>query len=236
MNLFDALYIINLPTRTDRREEMIEQLHLAGISEKDSRLMFFDAVRPADAGAFPTVGARGCFMSHLGVLKHARDAGHQTILVLEDDVNFAIAGPADLDVLSRRLAECDWDMVYPGFLSTTPPVVLATPLSTIDPGVSVMGTHMMLIRRTLFDSAIEYFERMLTRPAGSPEGGPMHVDGAYSWFRRAHPALVTRVCTPPLGYQRPSRTDVHQLKWFDRLPVVRSIVQALRKGRAKRRT
>ena len=235
MNLFDAVYIINLPTRTDRRAEMIEQLQLAGIEEADPRLVFFDAVRPDGPGGFPTVGARGCFMSHLGVLKRARDAGHQTILVLEDDVNFAIAGPDDLEVLSRRLQECDWDMVYPGFLSIDPPVELSSPVSVIGPSSTVMGTHMMLIRRSLFDDAIDYLERMLTRPAGSPEGGPMHVDGAYSWFRRTHPSFVTRVCSPPLGYQRPSRTDVHQLKWFDRMPVVRQLVGALRKARARSR-
>jgi hypothetical protein len=236
MELFNAAYIINLPTRSDRRREMIEQLHLAGIDAKDPRIVFFDAVRPTEPGGFPTIGARGCFMSHLGVLRHARQAGHERILVLEDDANFAISGPADIDLLARRLSDCDWDLVYPGFLSMNPPAELSASLSTIAPATSVMGTHMMLIRGRIFDQLIDYLERMLARPAGSAEGGPMHVDGAYSWFRRAHPSLITLVCSPALGYQRPSRTDVHQLKWFDRLPVVRSVVSELRKARARSTT
>ncbi len=235
MDFFDAAYIINLPSRTDRRAEMVEQLQLAGIDPRDPRVSFFDAVRPADPGGFPTIGARGCFMSHLGVLQQARQAGHQTIFILEDDANFAVSGPADLDTFARRLGECDWDLVYPGFLATNPVAELPSPLSRIEPGTGVMGTHMMLIRGKVFDDLIAYLEAMLARPAGSPDGGPMHVDGAYSWFRRAHPALVTRVCSPPLGYQRPSRTDVHQLKWFDRVPLVRDVVQNLRKVRARAR-
>ncbi len=88
MELFDAIYIINLPARTDRRSEMLEQFRRAGISEPETRLVFFEAVRPPDQGGFPTVGARGCFLSHLGVLKAAVAAGHSSILVLEDDLNF----------------------------------------------------------------------------------------------------------------------------------------------------
>lgn len=232
---FDALYIINLPSRPDRRKEMIEQLKLADIEAGDPRVCFFNAVRPVEKAGFPTVGTRGCFLSHLGVLKLAQQAGHRTILLLEDDTNFAIRSPEDLEVLGRQLGEREWDFVYPGFLSITPATELTSALSVVDPASSVMGAHMMLIRSTVFATLIAYLEDMLTRPTGSAEGGPMHVDGAYSWFRREHPSLTTLVCSPQLGYQRPSRTDIHRLQWFDRTPVVRSIVQRLRRARAKSR-
>lgn len=44
---------------------------------------------PKEAEKFPTIGTRGCFMSHLGVLRDAIQAGLEGILILEDDVNFA---------------------------------------------------------------------------------------------------------------------------------------------------
>lgn len=78
---------------------------------------------------------------------------------------------------------------------------------------------------------VPYLQAMLERPSGDPAGGPMHVDGAYSWFRRAHPDLRTVLATPPLGYQRPSRTDVHALRWFDRLPGLHRVAALLRRVR-----
>ncbi len=55
---------------------------------------------------------------------------------------------------------------------------------------------------------VDYLEAMLQRPKGSPDGGPMHVDGAYSWFRRAHPEVAAYVCTPSVAQQRSSRSDI----------------------------
>ena len=234
-NIFDAVYIINLPTRTDRRREMIEQLALAGIDASDPRVIFFDAVRPTDAGGFPTIGTRGCFMSHLGVLQRARAAGHRRILILEDDVNFIKDFQPAFARLEPRLEQPDWRMAYLGALGVQPPFDAPAPAGIMPPSSSVMGTHMLALQSTAVAEAIAYLEAMLLRPAGDPAGGPMHVDGAYSWFRNAHPEVATLLCSPALGYQRPSRTDIHDLKWFDRAPVVRDIVHALRKAKAAAR-
>jgi glycosyl transferase family 25 len=57
----------------------------------------------------------------------------------------------------------------------------------------------------------------------------MHVDGAYSWFRRAHPQFLTVLASPELGHQRHSATDIHPLKWFDKTPVLKSLVALARK-------
>lgn len=60
----------------------------------------------------------------------------------------------------------------------------------------------------MIEAMVGYLEAMLKRPNGSPEGGPMHVDGAYSWFRRAHPGVAAYVCTPSVAQQRYSRSDI----------------------------
>ncbi len=85
-------WVINLKDRTDRRREMIEQLERVGWSAQ-----FFPAVRPADAGTFPSIGARGCFLSHLALLKQAT-SGH--ILLMEDDLNFV---PQFQDALEQSI-------------------------------------------------------------------------------------------------------------------------------------
>lgn len=63
----------------------------------------------------------------------------------------------------------------------------------------------------------------------------MHVDGAYSHFRADHPQMVTLSVSPTLGVQRPSRTDVHDLRWFDRVPLVRDTAQLYRRLRGAMR-
>ena len=102
------------------------------------------------------------------------------------------------------------------------------------PGSAVLGLHMVAIKSAVMPELIAYLEAMLGRPAGDPNGGPMHVDGAYSWYRAVHPARRTVACQPPLGYQRASRTDIHALRWFDRTWGVRTLVAALRSFRNRR--
>ncbi|MET0381976.1 MAG: glycosyltransferase family 25 protein [Burkholderiaceae bacterium] len=229
---FDAVFIINLASRTDRKREMQQQLRQIGVDPALAPVTFFEAVRPADAGGFPSLGARGCFMSHLGVLRQARAAGHRTILLLEDDVNFARDFPAGMRELDARLDQRGWDLAYLGALSVTPAPAHAGKSGPLPPASAVVGSHMLAIDAGIVPDLIDYLEAMLRRPPGDPAGGPMHMDGAYNRYRQSRPALRTLICTPPLGTQRPSRTDVAALKWFDRMPAVRSLVAGIRRARA----
>ena len=233
MHPFDAIYIINLTTRTDRRREMIDQLALAGLDPASQKIHFFDAIRPDDAGGFPTLGTRGCFLSHLGVLKATLAAGNRRTLVLEDDVDFVRDFQVAFGRALPRLEADDWGMAYLGVLSITPPLLPdGAPVTVVPPASAVQGAHMFAVKLDVLPSLVAYLEAMLRRPPGDPAGGPMHVDGAYGWFRQAHPQMTTVTCTPVLGVQRPSRTDIHALRWFDRVPMVRDVVQRLRRLRA----
>ena len=53
------------------------------------------------------------------------------------------------------------------------------------------------------------------------------IDGAYVWLRRTYPELATVFAD--LSYQRPSRTDIGDQKWFDRVPVLRELAGFARK-------
>jgi hypothetical protein len=76
---------------------------------------------------------------------------------------------------------------------------------------------------------VAYLEAILGRTGGDPAGGPMHVDGAYSWFRRDNPDVVTRLVLPQLGFQRRSRTDVHDHRWHDRTPLIAQALTVARR-------
>ncbi len=233
MTYFDAIYVINLPSRTDRRAQMQAQLRKVGIDPDASPVRFFDAIRPDDAAGFPTIGARGCFLSHLGVLRDARDAGHQRILVLEDDLDFGAGFVRRFEALAPALEQLQWDLWHLGALSVTPMPAGAGELLVLPPHSVVLGTHMLAFHARVIAPLIAYLEAMAARPEGDPAGGPMHVDGAYFWFRRAHPQVRTVLAAPVLGHQRPSRTDVHTLRWFDRLPGLDKAVALLRGARER---
>jgi hypothetical protein len=91
----------------------------------------------------------------------------------------------------------------------------------------------MMLNGEAIPEIIRRLKAILTRPPGHPLGGPMHVDGAYSTIRLQHPALITYAASPVLGYQRPSRTDIGDGKWFDRVPALAGPVNFARRWKAR---
>lgn len=219
----DRLYVINLLSRPDRRREILEELRRAGVREGDPLLEVFPAVRPETAGRFPSAGAQGCFRSHLEVLRLAQTAGHRAILILEDDAAIA---PGYEDRLADILAELDgteWSVAYPGYRIAAeempgPEAQRTDTWRALPPQTGVQTTHAMVIHQRAFAPLTGYLERMMARPAGDPAGGPMHVDGAYSWFRRDHPEHASFVTPQPVVGQRASKSDIAPPSWKDSLP------------------
>lgn len=205
-SLFDCIYVINLPDRIDRRREITAQLALIGLAG-DPLVAFFPAVRPTDPEDFGSLGERGCFLSHLGALKDAVAAGHRSILILEDDVDWtpaALARNARLDALR----DTDWGFLHGGRGHDRAAADGAISLVRLEPERELLLGHFIGLRGDVIARMVDYLEAMLQRPKGSPEGGPMHVDGAYSWFRRAHPEVAAYVCSPSVAQQRSSRSDI----------------------------
>jgi glycosyl transferase, family 25 len=218
MNEFSA-YIINLESRRDRRTEMERQLRLIGWHAE-----FFPAVRPADAGDFQTIGTRGCFLSHLGVLRRAsQDKRH--LVIMEDDLNFVANFQNLWSLAFRELQEKNWSIFYPGHVVKKTPVGL----HQVNPSNGVWCSHFMMVHKEAINSVVEALATMMSRPGGHPLGGPMHVDAAYNLVRKQNPQLTTYLYSPSLGYQRASRSDISAHRWFDRIEPLRTVVDFLRK-------
>jgi hypothetical protein len=213
---FARTYIINLPTRSDRRRETVRMLRRVDLPMGPGRVAFFPAVRPSSAGEFESIGARGCFLSHLGVLKKARDEGAPNVLIMEDDLeidpNF---GPLTESLVSDLDKEA-WGFVYFGHrlesVVRPPGYDLLVPYRG-----TIQTTHFLGVNGETLPRVINFLETLLTRPGGHPDGGPMHVDGAYSAFRQQNPEVRTLVAHPNLGWQRSSRSDICP-RWFDAVP------------------
>jgi glycosyl transferase family 25 len=75
----DKIMYINLNRRTDRRELIETQLNEYGLQYER-----FEAIET------PGFGTLGCGLSHLEVLKIAKERGYKNILILEDDFYFLV--------------------------------------------------------------------------------------------------------------------------------------------------
>ena len=220
---FTGCLVINLPDRADRRRLVGREL--AALGAPAGWAEYFPAVRPDGPGGFPSVGARGCFLSHLGVLRLAAARGWGSVLIMEDDLEIDPAFAADPGPVLDGLRGIGWDLAYLGHL---------LPRAT-DPGPPLrrcsgplMTTHFLGVNGRCFAGLIRFLEDILARPPGHSDGGPMHVDGAYTTFRARNPDVVTLVTAASVGRQRPSRSDVSP-GWKDQTPVVRSLVAAGRR-------
>ncbi len=225
--LFERIVIVNLATRRDRYDEMLGELEAVGVASTSRAVHRFEAVRPSDAGAFPNVGTRGCFMSHLAVLEESLAAGVQSLLILEDDCSFIQGFNERMNGIRAQLATIDWALLHGG--SEQGEQFLTNGLREWQPAEHLQLAHFMAMRGRALQRLPSYLRRMLDRSAGDPLGGPMHVDGAYSWFRASEPELRCFVAAPRVAYQRSSRTDIHELSWRDRLPIVREAVSLARR-------
>lgn len=237
-NLFDQVYIINLPERADRRAEMTEQLSLLGLTLGSERVHLFPAVKPESPAGFPSKGSRGCFMSHLSILEHATGHHFKSILIIEDDCNFSGALIDSIETLETLIRQTSWSILYGGQVqrdkvTTRVPHIELVP---VPPTKGIMGTHFVALCGDAIPQLASYLHAMLKRPAGDPDGGPMHVDGAYSWFRAANPHLQTVMCFPQVAYQRSSRTDIHESAWYDNSPLTKKLAETMRKIKNKLQT
>ena len=226
---FDAIYLINLPQRVDRKRELERELRHVGLQADDPKLVWIRAVRPSEAGEFPSIGARGCFMSHLSCLNSALERGYERILILEDDAYFPRFRSKDLESVLEKLNELNWSIWYGYARHESNARSNNSEVIPIDHTAGVQTSHCIALQGNAIRSVRDFFELILTRPGGHPEAGPMHVDGAYSTWRSLNPTAVTLVTLPPVCSQRSSQSDIAASHWYDRAPLVRGAIAAFRR-------
>lgn len=237
IDYFERAYVINLPERTDRKADMTRELDRADMPFGQGKVEWFTGIRPDSAAGFDSVGTRGCFLSHLGVLQKAQAAGLRNVLVMEDDLELADDFRERENAVVEELQRTDWDIVQLGYLSGVSDSN-GSENGTLRPmSGTVVGLQLYAVNGKSLDRAVEFLESLLRRPPGHQDGGPMYPDGALNFLRMKQPDVRRFIAVPSLAGQRSSRSDVNT-KWFDRVPVVGSLASAARrlKNRAQART
>ena len=79
-NYIDKIFYINLNKRQDRREQIEKELNDFGLNYER-----FEAIE------YEPMGSYGCGMSHLQILKLAKEKNYKNILIFEDDFTFLVS-------------------------------------------------------------------------------------------------------------------------------------------------
>ena len=225
LSAFDRIRIVNLATRPDRRAEMESQLAKVGLLG-EPHVAFFEALSFDRPGPFRRRGSHGNFRSRLPLLEEAAAAG-ESILILEDDCDFLLP-----EIYAYAMPQ-QWDIFYGGYSARDP----ANPAES-----DIIGSHFMGFSPGAAVAAAKYLTEYLRpdfppdpKAAAEPGFDPAirpPIDGAFVWFRRAHPELLTVFAQ--LGVQRASRTDVGDQRWFDKVPALRNLAEAARRSLPRR--
>lgn len=204
---FDRIRIINLPSRSDRRAEMMGELQRLGLAD-DPRLAFADGVIVSADAMRPwrAPGEKGVFIAQLNVLREAA-AANESILILEDDVDFT---PAARD-WSRPQGV---DIAYGGYMAADP-----EHLETSD----IAGAHCIGFSARAAKALVPFLEALFDHESPPP------IDGAYVWFRRQREGFTTHFANPVVAVQRPSRSDITPNPRLDRVAWMRGPVGAARR-------
>ena len=146
---FDAVYVINLDSRPDRMMDFRQGLRSLGMAdhEIDQKIIRFSGVIPASGP-----GALGCTLSHLGIVREAKNAGYEKILVFEDDAIPYAEGIKHMNGVIEDLENENWDLYYLGYNSHHPLELHSkNSLSARD----LFSTHAVAYRSSFFDKFID---------------------------------------------------------------------------------
>lgn len=193
--LFDKVFIINLDRRGDRMLEAKAEMEKIGVKDYE-RVSAVDGQKLT--GNFKVaIGHVGCSLSHLNVVKLAKERGYKNYVVFEDD---AVFHPQFQELFDKFYPEVpqDWDLLFfggshvKGFTKITNNVIKMNGSYT---------THAMIVKDTLYDRLIDIWNRL---------HGTAEVDVALSKLQKEFKCYSF---TPALAWQRAGHSDI--LERFD---------------------
>ena len=228
-DFFDRIYAINLPERVDRRKGIEKELKAIGLDFSCPDVNLFSAVRPSDPLAFPNIGVLGCYLSHLEILREARDNNFQNILVMEDDLAISRQFSVVEKSLISQLRELDYGIVFLGYspyngleysdyyTEESREQISGDSISFQKSKYPVKGTHFYAVNHRIYDDLIAFLEELLekrtknisiqTKPLlGDLDGA--YIDTAYYLFFERQHEIDYLIASSSLGWQRSSKSDI----------------------------
>lgn len=203
LGIFDKAYCINLDRRPDRLSEVTKELNRVNIP--------FERFSATDGQTLPGgynktyKGEIGGTISHLNVLKKAKEENLSNVLILEDDVEF-ISNFNDIFQQRMKFVPDNWEMLFFGGNHVGG-------LSIINPFVAKMNKsyaiHAYAVKNIVFDIIIDHLERSVDRVLGTSEMLKPSVAADY-YLAMLHSGTNSYCFKPPLAHQKPGFSDLQQ--------------------------
>jgi len=189
-DFFTKIYCLNLDHRPDRWQQCQQQFQHHGLTVERVSAINGHKLNLNIPGV--KSGAMGCSLSHQLAVRLAKQNSYDSVMVLEDDVEFA-------DGLQRQFAEYvqqipqDWHIIYLGGNHQVKPEPVSTNVSRIR---FSYAAHAVAFRRPVYDLLLDLSSNL-----------QMPVDVAYAHAQNHCNAYVF---TPHLAWQRESFSDIEQ--------------------------
>jgi GR25 family glycosyltransferase involved in LPS biosynthesis len=186
---FDKIYCINLERRTDRWDKCLKQFRLHNLTV--DRFNAIDGRTLIEPNCiFETVGQYACLLSHLEVIKKAKELNLSSVLIMEDDVKFCDNFDAMLTESMAKVPS-DWDMIFFGSNHIIMPEKINSNIFKL---VRSYSAHCYAINAKMFDLLIGNL---------SKEMEPLDVT-----YANLQPHINAYVINPHLTWQDPGYSDI----------------------------
>lgn len=203
-HIFDHVCYINLDKRTDRREEIEDELHRLNVpTSKITRI----------PGVLATPGSIGCTKAHIAALKYFRAHAALTegsewssCVILEDDFKMSKPNEHVQKALAQFQAKfkTDWDVVL--LYGKIDEFELLADCSDIIRALVTSGTVGYVVNRRYINTLLANFEDGLVKlEACRGKEGDNNID---IYWRRLMKSGKWYTFNPMIGQQRESQSDI----------------------------
>jgi glycosyl transferase family 25 len=187
---FPHIVYINLDRRTDRRDQLEEELSRMGLRGER-----FAAIEHAS-------GIVGCGMSHLAVLERAKAAEWESVLVLEDDFQFIV----DKTMLETRMtAFFDKGLPYDVLMLSYHNLKQKPVNDFVSKVLEAQTTAGYVVHRRFYDTLIGIWREGLSKLITTGEHWNYALD---QYWKRLQPEAHWFCMIPRIGAQRPGYSDL----------------------------
>ena len=192
-NISSAFYI-NLEKREDRRKEFEEEC-----KKMEMTVERFPAIER-------TKGVLGCHLSHLAVLKKARELGLSNVLIFEDDFEFIV----DKETFYTQLktffdSKIDYDVLFLSYHIYGGEII---PLNeTISRSDGIQSASGYIVHQKFYDKLIENLEEGYKLLEETNNYRIYVNDQCWKSLQKTHNFLFFNM---RIGKQRPSFSDIEQ--------------------------
>lgn len=187
-NFFKQIECVNLDRRGDKWEECLAEFATHGL--KVDRFSAVDG-NPIGYKGGLLDGAIGNLLSHIDIIKRAKENGYDNVLIFEDDI-IMLDGVVDIFNEWVKGVPDDWDLLYLGGNHNDSLNIMVN--EHVKKITNTYTTHAYAIRNTVYDLVLDTLNKF------SSEGDVLMAE-------------VQRECNaycfiPNIAWQRPSKSDI----------------------------